>query len=138
VNIKMKSTVVISFLCIILYIKLYFSQVCCCMYHVNMEYLCQKVNMLLKSNDSPVFETNEKLVLATLCSSDNLSCIEQTCKECGPYKLDILKSDLVYCSPECKKEREKCEQHTIPVQQYNINARTTRQRRVKQKINFAS
>ena len=85
---------------------------------VSMEYLRQKINVVLKCNNSNHFETNKSLVLFTLCSSDSLKRIEETCKKCGPKMLDAIKSNLLFCSLECKNKSESCQDHTIPVQQY--------------------
>ena len=99
-----------------------------------MEYLCQKINVVLKCNNSNHFETNESLVLSTLCSSDSLKCIEQTCKKCGPKMLDAIKSNLPFCSPECKNESESCQDHIIPVQQYKQKDYQTNKGETKKKL----
>ena len=88
------------------------------MYHVNMEFIRQKVNNLSKINNLQSFESNEQLVSYTLCDTESLSYIEQTCKVCGPKLFDPLKEKLVFCSSECEKKRENCSNHTLPVQQY--------------------
>ena len=62
-------------------------QVCCCIQHVNIDYLRTKLNELLRINNQPIIPDNEILVSKTVCGSDDITCIERLCKNCS---VDLL------------------------------------------------
>ena len=47
---------------------------------------------------------------------------------------DAIKSNLLFCSPECKNKSESCQYHTIPVQQYKQQDYQTKKGETKKKL----
>ena len=55
--------------------------VCCCQYHINIDYM-QKLNNRLAKNEKAVkFKNFAKLIDIAICDSKNVSCIVSQCKE---------------------------------------------------------
>ena len=93
--------------------------VCCCQYHVNIDYLRKLLNNSLAINKKAVkLKNSAKLIDAAICDSKNVSCIVHQCKECKDFpKLNDLGIDNFHCSKKCRKENIDCckEEHTIKV-----------------------
>ena len=77
-------------------------QVCCCQTHVNIDYLRQTLNLMLRANDRNIVQSNEDLVNLTLCKEHNLKCIEQRCDNCGVHLLNRIRTSPKFCSIDCK------------------------------------
>ena len=91
--------------------------VCCCQYHVNIDYLRKSLNNSLAKNEKAVkFKNSAELIDAAICDSNIVSCIVRQCKECKDFpKLNDLGIDNFHCSKKCRKENNHCskEEHTI-------------------------
>ena len=87
-------------------------QVCCCIQHINIDYLCTKLNELLRINNQPIIPDNEILVSKTVCRSDDITCIERLCKNCSVDLLNEVSDTIKYCSYDCKGKQEECSNHT--------------------------
>ena len=73
-------------------------QVCCCIKHVNIDYLRTKLNELLRINNQLIILDNEILVSKTVCRSDDITCIERLCKNCSVDLLNEASDTIEYCS----------------------------------------
>ena len=93
-------------------------QVCCCIQHVNIDYLRTKLNELLRINNQLIILDNEILVSKTVCRSDDITCIERLCKNCSVDLLNEESDTIKYCSYDCKEKQEECSNHTVECQQF--------------------
>ena len=93
-------------------------QVCCCIQHVNIDYLRTKLNELLRINNQLIILDNEILVSKTVCRSDDITCIERLCKNCSVDLLNEVSDTIKYCSYDCKEKQEECSNHTVVCQQF--------------------
>ena len=63
--------------------KLHHRQVCCCIYHVNIELLLKKLNQLsINNGGKSIYITTHQMVDSTLCGK-NIDCITRQCTNCG-------------------------------------------------------
>ena len=110
--------------------------VCCCQYHINIDYM-QKLNNSLAKNEKTVkFKNFAKLIDIAICDSKNVSCIVSQCKERKDFpKLNDLGIDNFHGSKKCRKENNDCfkEGHTIKVLQFERTKYTYR-RKEKRKV----
>ena len=93
-------------------------QVCCCIQHVNIDYLRTKLNELLRINNQLIILDNEILVSKTVCRSDDITCIERLCKNCSVDLLNEVSDTIKYYSYDCKEKQEECSNHTVVCQQF--------------------
>ena len=96
--------------------------VCCCQYHVSVDYICKSLNLLFSANNKTFkFKHSAELVDASICSQNNISCVVGNCKDCKDFpKLDNLGIEKLHCSKKCVQEDINCskEGHTIKVLQF--------------------
>ena len=95
--------------------------VCCCQYHVNIDYLQKLLNNLDINEKAVKFKNSGELIGAAICDSKNVFCIVRQCKECKHFpKLNDLGIGNFHCSKKCRKENIYCskEGHTIKVLQF--------------------
>ena len=112
-------------------------QVCCCIQHVNIDYLCTKLNELLRINNPPIIPDNEILVSKTVCRSDDITCIERLCKDCSVDLLDEVSDTIKYCSYDCK-EKQECSNYTVLCLQFRKADYTNKRGEAKKKLALAT
>ena len=84
--------------------------VCCCQYHVNVDYIRKSLNLLFSANNKTFkFKNSAELVDASICSQNNISCVVGDCKDCKDFpKLDNLGIEKLHCSKKCVQEDIDC------------------------------
>ena len=113
-------------------------QACCCIQHVNIDYLCTKLNKLLRINNQPIIPDNEILVSKTFCRSDDTTCIERLCKNCSVDLLNEVSDTIKYCSQVCKEKQEECSNHTVVCHQFRKSDYTNKRGEAKKKLALAT
>ena len=113
-------------------------QACCCIQHVNIDYLCTKLNKLLRINNQPIIPDNEILVSKTFCRSDDTTCIEQLCKNRSVDLLNEVSDTIKYCSQVCKEKQEECSNHTVVCHQFRKSDYTNKRCEAKKKLALAT
>lgn len=74
--------------------------VCCCTYHVNLQYQVDVVRRLLLYSNRGANISVKNLVDLTLCDERTIECINRTCENCSVESLDDYLSG-VKCKPSC-------------------------------------
>ena len=98
---------------------------------MNIDYLRTKLNELLRVNDQLVIPDNETLVSKTVCSSDDINCIESLCKNCSVNMMTEIANTIQYCSYDCKDKQAECSSHTIVFHQFKKGEYTNKKGEVK-------
>ena len=112
-------------------------QVCCCIQHVNIDYLCTKLNELLQINNQPIIPDNEILVSKAICRSDDITCIEQLCKNSSGHLLNEVSDTIKYCSYGCK-EKQECSNCTVVCHQFRKADYINKKGEAKKKLAFVT
>ena len=109
-------------------------QVCCCIQHVNIDYLHTKLNELSQMNNQPIIPDNEILVSKTVCRSDDITCIKQLCKNCRADLLNEVSDTIKYCSYDYQEKQEECSNHTAACHQFRKADYTNKKGEAKKKL----
>ena len=104
-------------------------QVCCCIYHINLEYSLKVFNQLsANAGENCVFRNVHAMTDATQCNK-NIECIMRDCAACGPSNIDSLFFPLK-CRPSCPLDcfENNCLVEWLTFERINISETDCRKR----------